>query len=50
VLVEQDVLDRTDAFLADDTLPAGLRRIVLERRDELDRAVRARAAEAVGSG
>jgi aminopeptidase N len=38
-LVEQGVLDRTDAFLADDTLPPGLRRVVLERQDDLRRAV-----------
>jgi aminopeptidase N len=41
VVVEQDVLDRTDAFLTGD-LPAGLRRVVLERADELRRAVAAR--------
>ncbi|MDT7573052.1 MAG: aminopeptidase [Actinomycetota bacterium] len=41
VVVEQDVLDRTDAFLAGD-LPAGLRRVVLERADDLRRAVAAR--------
>jgi aminopeptidase N len=42
VVVEQQVLDRTDAFLADAALPAGLRRVVLERQDELRRAVTAR--------
>jgi aminopeptidase N len=41
--VTADVLDRTDAFLADDALPPGLRRVVLEQQDELRRAVAARA-------
>jgi aminopeptidase N len=41
VVVDQDVLDRTDAFLAGD-LPPGLRRVVLERADDLRRAVAAR--------
>jgi aminopeptidase N len=41
VVVEQDVLDRTEAFLAGD-VPAGLRRVVLERADDLRRAVAAR--------
>jgi aminopeptidase N len=43
LVVDPAVLDRTTAFLADETLPAGLRRIVLERADELRRAVAARA-------
>jgi aminopeptidase N len=42
VVVEQVVLDRTDAFLSGD-LPAGLRRVVLERADDVRRAVAARA-------
>ncbi|MCU1589865.1 MAG: Membrane alanyl aminopeptidase [Frankiales bacterium] len=42
VAVEQDVLDRTAAFLSGD-LPPGLRRVVLERGDDLRRAVAARA-------
>jgi aminopeptidase N len=41
VVVDQAVLDRTDAFLAGD-LPAGLRRVVVERADDLRRAVAAR--------
>jgi aminopeptidase N len=43
VVVDAAVLDRTEAFLADETLPAGLRRTVLERADDLRRAVAARA-------
>jgi aminopeptidase N len=41
--VEQAVLDRSSAFLEDDDLPAGLRRVVMERADDLRRAVAARA-------
>ena len=43
VVVEQEVLDRTTEFLGDGTLPPGLRRVVLERADDLRRAVAARA-------
>jgi aminopeptidase N len=42
-LVEQDVHDRT-AVLEHDSHPAGLRRFVAEGRDDLARALRARAA------
>jgi aminopeptidase N len=42
VLVEPAVLDLSDAFLAGRTVPAGLRRVVLERRDDLRRALAAR--------
>jgi aminopeptidase N len=42
VLFEQDILDRTDTFLAQPTLHPGLRRVVLERQDDLRRAVTAR--------
>jgi aminopeptidase N len=41
VVVEADVLARTEAFLAEE-LPPGLRRVVLERADDLRRAVAAR--------
>ncbi|MCU1671914.1 MAG: Aminopeptidase, partial [Frankiales bacterium] len=40
--VSPEVLARADAFLADDSLPPGLRRVVLEQQDELRRAVAAR--------
>ncbi|MCW2570541.1 MAG: pepN [Frankiales bacterium] len=43
VVVEEEVLERTAEFLRDDTLPPGLRRVVLERSDDLRRAVAARA-------
>ena len=40
-LVRLDVLDRSDVLLGDPDLPAGARRVVLEGRDDLARAVRA---------
>ncbi|HVE98853.1 MAG TPA: aminopeptidase N [Mycobacteriales bacterium] len=43
-LVRDDVLARTDHFLAGD-LPEGLRRVVLEARDDLRRAVAAQALD-----
>jgi aminopeptidase N len=46
VVVEQAVLDRGAELLADDDLPPGLRRVVLERGDDLRRAVAARVREA----
>jgi aminopeptidase N len=38
-LVEQEVVDRVGALLAQDDLPAGLRRVVLEQHDDLRRAL-----------
>ncbi len=49
LLVSQAVLDRTDAFLAGDVPPA-LRRLVLEGRDGVARALRARATDAAAAG
>ena len=43
-LDERATLDRTDAFLADPDVPAGCRRLVLEQRDDVARALRAIAA------
>jgi aminopeptidase N len=43
-LDEPGTLALTDAFLADPDLPPGCRRIVLERRDDIARALRAIAA------
>jgi aminopeptidase N len=48
-LVAQDVLDRT-AGLEDAAHPAGLRRYVAERRDDLSRALRARDRAAAAEG
>jgi len=43
-LVRPDVAERVAALLADDGLPAGARRVVLEQLDDLRRALRARAS------
>jgi aminopeptidase N len=43
-LDEPETLALTDAFLADPDLPPGCRRIVIERRDDIARALRAMAA------
>jgi aminopeptidase N len=43
LLVDEDTLARADAWLAGEHAPA-LRRLVLEGRDDLARALRARAA------
>ncbi|MDQ3897536.1 MAG: ERAP1-like C-terminal domain-containing protein, partial [Actinomycetota bacterium] len=47
-LIGSRVLDATDRALADDELPGPLRRILLESKDGMERAVRARAADAAG--
>ena len=39
------MLDATDAALADDALPGPVRRILLEGKDGMARALRARAAD-----
>ncbi len=49
-LVRQDVLDRTDALLGSPNLAAGARRVMLEQRDDLARALRARTAAATSAG
>lgn len=46
LLVEPATVERTDDYLAADGLPAGLRRLLSERRDEVSRALRARARDA----
>jgi aminopeptidase N len=43
-LDDPETLARTDDFLAADDVPAGCRRVVLERRDDTARALRAIAA------
>ncbi len=45
LLVEPETLERTDAFLATDGLPTGLRRLLSERHDEVARALRAQACD-----
>jgi aminopeptidase N len=44
--VEPDTIERTDALLARPDLPAGLRRLLVEARDDVRRAIHARAADA----
>jgi aminopeptidase N len=46
LLIEAQTLAATEAFLAQDGLPAGLRRIVGESRDGIERALRCRARDA----
>ena len=43
--VSQAGLDAADAFLADDSVPPALRRLVLEGRAGVERSLRARAAD-----
>ncbi|MGI8807861.1 MAG: aminopeptidase N [Acidimicrobiales bacterium] len=45
-LIGQDVVDATDRLLADEALPGPVRRILLEGKDSMARALRARAADA----
>ncbi len=44
-LVEPQVIEATDHALADEDLPGPIRRILLEGKDSMQRAVRARAAD-----
>ena len=44
-LVGAPVVEATDRALADDSLPGPLRRILLESKDSMERALRARAAD-----
>ncbi len=46
LLVEPTTVELTEEFLADDDLPSGLRRIVVEGRDGVQRALRCRARDA----
>jgi aminopeptidase N len=45
LLVEQETLDAADAYLTDTSRPAALRRLVLEGRDGVARAMRAQACD-----
>jgi aminopeptidase N len=44
-LIGQEVLDATDAALADGDLPGPVRRILLESQDQVARALRGRTAD-----
>jgi aminopeptidase N len=46
VLADQELVDRTDAWLRDESLAPALRRLVLESRDGVARALRAQARDA----
>ncbi|CAM3428265.1 aminopeptidase N [Stackebrandtia soli] len=46
LVIEQDTLDAADAWLADPAYPSAMRRGVLEGRDDIARALRARARDA----
>jgi aminopeptidase N len=46
LIIEQDTVDRTDQYLARDDVPGPMRRLLLEGKDGVLRAMRARAADA----
>ncbi len=46
VVIEQSTLDAADAWLADDSHPSALRRLITESRDGIARALRCRARDA----
>ncbi len=50
LLVQQDVVDRTDAYLAAEEPVPALRRLLLEGRDGLVRAMRARERDRAAGG
>ncbi len=45
LLIEQETVDLTNAFLAEGDIPAGLRRVVTEGRDGVERALRCQARD-----
>jgi aminopeptidase N len=45
-VVDQAVIDRTDAYLSEQSPPPALRRLLLEGRDGLVRALQARRCDA----
>ena len=49
LLVRQDILDRTDAYLAADGVPGPLARLLLESRDGVARCLRAQAMDAAAA-
>jgi aminopeptidase N len=46
IVIGQDVIRMTDEYLRDQSRPGPLRRILLEGQDQMQRAIRARAADA----
>ncbi len=49
VLIEQEIVDRTDRYLAEENPQPALRRALVENRDTVARALRARACDAIGT-
>jgi aminopeptidase N len=49
VLIEQDIVDRTDRYLAEQNPQPALRRSLVESRDTIARALRARACDTAGT-
>lgn len=50
LLVEPETVERTDAYLAEAAPPPALRRLLVEARDELSRALRAQGVDAAARG
>jgi aminopeptidase N len=48
-VIDETTVEAADAFLADTSLPAPVRRLVSEGRDSVERALRARACDAAAS-
>jgi aminopeptidase N len=46
LIIEQDTVDRTDRYLAQEGVPGPVRRLLLEGKDGMVRAMRARAVDA----
>src|SRR3954469_10267442 len=49
VLIEQEIVDRTDRYLAEQNPQPALRRSLVENRDTVARALRARACDTIGT-
>jgi aminopeptidase N len=49
-VIDQGVVDRTDAYLGGEDVPGPFRRLLLEGRDGLERALRAREADRAAAG
>jgi aminopeptidase N len=49
-VIEQSTLDAADVWLADDSHPSALRRLITESRDGIARALRCRARDAHAQG
>jgi aminopeptidase N len=45
LMISEETIDRTDRYLAQDSVPSPVRRLLLEGREGVARALRARAAD-----